>query len=317
MKNTQSNSKDFETVKRTFEKAYAAGGDFSAALMDLATATAYCVLKKCIDPQRNGTHARQTGQVDNGGQSPALVQIKREVYTDLQTLDNTRNAANAATGHALNADGDIVEVVTDPAALAVLNELAGETLGDGVDLVQTAAVAILEQAAEHAADGEKWLDKPYTARRLSKKVYIQAAESAAFKDVQTTAGQEIFRAVRRAIQNSRDVQTDPRNGYSYIEDFAEDGQGGLEVIYRRLGKYADLGGYDCNGNYTTSRQAVMDYATLVERLELTDRQAQIVRLRMQGKGYRAIGTYLGITHNAVINCLQKVQDKARELGYNL
>ena len=136
------------------------------------------------------------------------------------------------------------------------------TLSDGIDLVQTAALAILEQAAEHA-NSESWLDSKYTVRRLSRRVYIRSDESAAYRDDETTPIQEVYRAVRQAVQNSRAVQTDPRNGYSYIEDMTADG---LDAIYYRMGKYTDLGGYDCNGNYTTDRQAAADYETLVASL---------------------------------------------------
>ena len=151
----------------------------------------------------------------------------------------------------------------------------------------------------------------YYVRRLSRRVYIRSDESAAYRDDETTPIQEVYRAVRQAVQNSRAVQTDPRNGYSYIEDMTADG---LDAIYHRLNKYADLGGYDCNGNYTTDRQAAADYETLVASLNLTDRQAQILRLRMQGKGYKAIATYLGVTQRAIAKTVGQIQTKATAAG---
>ena len=172
-------------------------------------------------------------------------------------------------------------------------------------------LAILEQAAEHAS-GENWLDSKYTARRLSRRVYIRLDDSAAYRDDETTPIQEVYREVRRAIQNSRAIATDPRNGYSYLEELTADG---LDTIYFRLQKYADLGGYNADGLYTTDRQSVADYETIIEKLELTDRQAQIVRLRMQGKGYKQIATYLGVTFQAVQNAMKKVQAKAEKIGF--
>lgn len=221
-----------------------------------------------------------------------------------------RRNANAATATTYNADGDLVTVTADKDAAAALVDLMETTLSDGVDLVQTAALAILEQAAEHA-NGESWLDSKYTVRRLSRRVYIRSDESAAYRDDETTPIQEVYRAVRQAVQNSRAVQTDPRNGYSYIEDMTADG---LDAIYYRMGKYTDLGGYDCNGNYTTDRQAAADYETLVASLNLTDRQAQILRLRMQGKGYKAIATYLGVTQRAIAKTVGQIQTKATAAG---
>lgn len=298
----------FETIKRNYETALAQGKDTTQELTALATAVAYSVINKCIDPQRKAAAQRDT--TSNNGFNPAMVALKRGIASDLATLDNTRRNANAATATTYNADGDFVTVTADKEAAAALANLIDETLSDGIDLVQTAALAILEQAAEHAT-APAWLDTPYTIRRLSRRVYIRSDESAAYKDDETTPIQEVYRAVRQAVQDSRAVQTDPRNGYSYIDDLTVDG---LDTIYYRMGKYTDLGGYDCNGNYTTDRQNMADYETLVARLDLTDRQAQILRLRMQGNGYKAIASYLGVTQRAVAKTVGQIQVKATAAG---
>lgn len=189
------------------------------------------------------------------------------------------------------------------------------------------ALAILEQAADHAA-GEEWLDKPFTARRLSRRVYIRREDSAAYVDVETSPIREVFQAVRREVANSRVVQTDPRNGYLYLEELTE---GGLDTIYHRMGKYADMGGYETTadpaacpgapdgltlsgGHYTADHATVEDFDALMVKLDLTDRQMQIVRLRMQGKGTKAIATYLGVTKAAVDIQLLRLRGKCKAMG---
>ena len=298
----------FETIKRNYETALASGNDSTQELITLATAIAYSVVNKCIDPQRK--NAMQQNIASSSGYNPAMVELKKGIAADIALLRNTQRAANTATTLSYNADGDLMTVVTDKDAADALINLMANTLTDGVDLVQTAALAILEQSAEHA-NGENWLDSKYTVRRLSRRVYIRMEDSAAYKDDVTTPIQEAYRAVRQAIQNSRAVQTNPRNGYSYIDDMTPDG---LETIYRRMGKYIDMGGYDCNGNYTTDKQTAIDYDTLVSKLSLTDRQAQILRLRMQGKGYKAIATYLGVCQNAIVKTVKQIQKKAIAAG---
>lgn len=318
--------KDFEQVKRDFETALDSGKDYGSALLDLSTIFAYSVVNKCIDPQRKAAAAWEN--VSDNGQNPAMIALKRGIAADRRTLDNTTAAANVATRVTLNKDGDPVTETADSDAAAALAALLDETLTDGIDLVQTAAVALLEQAADHA-NGPGWLDRPYTVRRLSRRVYIKETDSAAYRDDETTPAQEVYRAVRRAVQESRAIQTDPRNGYTYIEDLTADG---LDVIYYRLHKYADIGGYAHNGqdgnrlpgspagyeqngeHYTADRQTVTDYNTIIGRLNLTDRQALILRLRMQGKGNKAIATYLGVTYQAVQNTLAKIQKKAVTIG---
>lgn len=323
---TAADKRDFEQVKRDFETALENGGDYSPALLDLSTAIAFSVVRKCIDPQRKTAADRDS--VSDNGQNPAMIALKRGIAFDRRTLDNTAAAANAATRCTLNKDGDPVTETVDRDAAAALAALVGETLSDGIDLVQTAAVALLEQAADHA-DGPGWLDKPYTVRRLSRKVYIKETDGAAYREDETTPAQEVYRAVRRAVQESRAVQTDPRNGYTYIEDMTADG---LDVIYYRLHKYADLGGYAHNGqdgdrlpgspagfgqgggHYTADRQTVTDYNDIIEKLDLTPRQREVLELRMSGRGYKAIASYLGVTQRAIAKTVEQVQKKAVAIG---
>lgn len=298
----------FEQVKRDFETAHASGGDYTTQLLNLSTAIARSVVRKCLDPQRKT--AGEQYKVSDNGINPAIDDLRRGIAADVHLLDLTAANADKATKTTFDENGDFVTVTADKDAENALNALIGETLSDGIDLVNTAALALLEQAAEHAT-APGWLDRPYTVRRLSKRVYIRTSDSAAYADVETTPIQEVYREVRTAIQNSRAIQTDPRNGYTYIEDVTIDG---LDTIYYRLQKYANLGGYNCDGNYTADRQTVEDYESIIERLELSDRQAQVLRLRMQGRGYKAIGTYLGVDVANVKRTVKQIQKKAREIG---
>ena len=76
----------FETVKRNYETALAQGKDTAQELTALATAVAYSVINKCIDPQRKTAAQRDTAS--NTGFSPAMVALKRGIAADLATLDN-------------------------------------------------------------------------------------------------------------------------------------------------------------------------------------------------------------------------------------
>lgn len=300
--------KDFEQVKRDFETALASGGEYGPQLLDLSTAIAHSVVRKCLDPQRKTAPARYV--VSDNGYNPAMDDLRRGIAADVALLDSTQTAADKAVRATLDKDGESVTVTADKDAETALNALIDRTLTDGIDLVQTAALALLEQAADHA-DGPGWLDRPYSVRRLSRRVYIRAEDSAAYREEDTAPMREVFRAVRRVVQNSRAVQTDPRNGYTYIEELTVDG---LDAIYYRLQKYANLGGYNVNGNYTADRQTVTEYNAIMERLNLTARQAEVLALRMQGKGYKAIATYLGVTKRAVAKTMEQVQKKALAIG---
>ena len=304
----------FAKLLRTYEHATATGADTAAPLYALAAACALSVVKKCIDPQRKTAEERQT--VSNGGMSAALVEVRRGIRADLALLENLTAAHNAAYVMRYNAAGDMVQEVADKAAEKVAAALQGETLTDGIDLVNAAVVAILEQTAEHATAAPGWMEEPYTMRRLCRRVIIKAEDSAKWEEVETSPIREVYRAVRREVQNSRAMQTDPRNGYLYIEDTAADPDSdATETIYRRLHKWADLGGYTHTGDYTADTQTAADYDSIVAALNLSARQAQVVRLRMSGYGYKAIGTYMGIDHSNVVRVCKQVQAKAEKIGF--
>lgn len=322
MKNTTTTTtaSPFSVLLREWEVASAdpTTDKASAALVNLSKAVAFSVLGKTIDPQRKAAADREA--VSNSGMNPALVALRRGISADLDELGKVTAAGNAWT-IAHNSAGDLVSVCTDSDAAAA--EIDGYTLTDGIDLVQEAAAAILEQTAAALERGPVpgFMEAPYTVHRLKRKTVIKSTDSAAWETVETSPIREVYRAVRRAIANSRAVQTDPRNGYSYIEELTADpDSGALDTLYIRLGKYADLGGYavDSNGaetHYTTDRQALADYESTLATLNLTDRQAAIVSLRMRGHGYKAIASYLGVTPRAVINALEKVRAKAEKIGF--
>lgn len=108
--------RNFEQVKRAFETAYAnrEKRDYSPELIELSTAIAYSVLKKCIDPQRTTAPSRDT--VSNNGYNPALTDLRRGIASDLSTLDNTRQAADKATHGTLDKNGEPITKISDKAA---------------------------------------------------------------------------------------------------------------------------------------------------------------------------------------------------------
>ena len=309
--------KTFEQAKRNFEAAFRSGGDYAAELLELSHAIAAAVLKKVIDPQRKTAAQRDT--VSNSGYNPALVDLRRDLFRDMHQLATLRDCADRESRTTYNAEGDAVTEVVDKDAAAAVEKLIADCLGDGIDLVQEAAAALLEQAADHATAGD-WLDTPYTTRRLDKRVYLQAPESAAVREEETTPAQEVYRAIRRLIQNSRAVQTDPRNKYCYVslDHLLEGDENALDHLYLRLGKCADLGGYVSTidggrdySTYTADFQTAADMSELIERLNLSRRESDVLSLLLRGAGQRAAASYLGITDGAVSVIVSRIRNKCR------
>lgn len=318
-KTTTTETRNFTDLLRQYEKEYnndKTSVAFSNVLDELATAVAYSVIKKCLDPQRKG---RKDGQVSNSGCNTQLDEVKRSIYRDKNTLVNIDYSCKQAFTTVCNEDGDRQTKTKDSDYRYAYNKLSQQTMGDGLDLVHVAMVALLDESEKADRTRENFLENTYEVRRLKKKVWIKSADSVnGWETVETSPIREVYKAVRREVANSRSLNIDPSNGYLYLEDLATDEESSEETtIYRRLNKFSDLAGNvtDFNGAVkfeTVDANSVTDYDTMVEELELTARQTKILELRMGGYGYVAIATYLGVNEKSVRDVLKTVQKKAIE-----
>lgn len=316
---TTTETRNFTDLLRQYEKEYnndKTSVAFSNVLDELATAVAYSVVKKCLDPQRKG---RKDGEVSNSGCNAQLDEVKRSIYRDKNTLKNIGYSCKEAYITTYNEDGDRVTKTKDSDYRYAYNKLTQQTMGDGLDIVHVAMVALLDESEKADRTKENYLENTYEVRRLKKKVWIKSEDSVnGWETVETSPIREVYKAVRREVANNRSLNIDPSNGYLYIEDLATDEESNEETtIYRRLNKFSDLAGNvtDYNGAVTfetVDANSVNDYEAMVEKLELTARQAKILELRMGGYGYVAIATYLGVNEKSVRDVLKTVQKKAIE-----
>ena len=323
----------FDGVKRAFEMAYASG-DYDAPLWALSLAITASVLKKLSDPRRTADQKEATTSSQNdrkkkgSGQNPVIMALRRDLQRDKRTMVDLAEAMNNAYALEWDKNGNPRTKCVDRAEADRADALSNDTLSDAMELVDECARALLEMAEAHATV-PGWLDAEYNVRRLSKRVYIKLTDSAQYRDEVTTPIQEVYREVRRAVEQSRAVQADPRNGYTYVEAYADDDNpNGADVIYYRMHKYADIGGNVCTGHYDSrgeyahdglynaGLQSVMDYNTMLEKLDLTERQAKVIQLRMSGYGCQAIASYFGVTERAIYRTLERVQERCKKLGYD-
>ena len=318
-KTTTTETRNFTDLLRQYEKEYnndKTSVAFSNVLDELATAVAYSVIKKCLDPQRKG---RKDGQVSNSGCNTQLDEVKRSIYRDKNTLANINYSCKQAFTTVCNEDGDRQTKTKDSDYRYAYNKLSQQTLGDGLDLVHVAMVALLDESEKADRTRENFLENTYKIRRLKRKVWIKSADSVnGWETVETSPIREVYKAVRREVANSRSLNIDPSNGYLYLEDLATDEESNEETtIYKRLNKFSDLAGNvtDYNGAVTfetVDSASVNKYENMVDALELTARQAKVLELRMGGYGCVAIGTYLGVKEESVISVLKTIQKKAIE-----
>lgn len=316
MTKQQTANTNFETLLTNFCDEYrkdSTSAKFTEVTTDLATAIAYSVIRKCLDPQAKG------GKTSNSGCNPQLEEVRRSIYRDTNTLKNIDYSCTEAFTIVYNEDGDRQTKTKDSDYRYAYNKLTQQTLGDGLDLVNTAIVSLLDECTKVDTTTGNFLETVYTVRKLKKKVWIKVSDSVnGWETVETSPIREVYKAVRREVANNRSLNIDPSNGYLYLEDLAKDEESNEETtVYRRLNKYTDLAGNvtDFNGAVkfaTVDSGSVADYDKMTEALELTARQAQVLQLRMSGYGCVAIGTYLGVKEESVRSVLQTIQKKAVE-----
>ena len=171
---------------------------------------------------------------------------------------------------------------------------------DGIDLIQEAVCLLLEQAMTHGPD-IGWLDKPYTIRAIASRALIKEMDTEGYHEEITTPLQECYRTIRRTINSYQ-------NSHSAHSNLSLDSLDSpqLDALYIACSEYTDPN--------KTLDAAKWDYEDLLHALNLTARQERIVTLRMQGYGYQAIATYLGISKSTVTRTLDRLKDKCTAMG---
>lgn len=312
MTNSKSKSKNnFSALLRNYElAARTRNGNtetetaYTNALTDLATACAFSVLKKLCS-------------VSN---SIAVKQLRQSLARDLHNIDCIRYASNNATALKYNNDGEIQKIIINKDLHNALTDLCKQSFGDGIDLMHTAIVTILKETQKATDLTAHFMEIPYKVRRLKRKVYIKEPDAiGGYETVTTTPIQEVYKAIRRDIESNRTIQT-ASNKYTYLESITIDTESDAQTnTYRRLPKYSGLAYEitDYNGKVTsiaTDANTVSTIDYIIERLNLTKKQATILQLRLSGYGNKAIATYLGISLSTVKTQLKALQAKATAIG---
>lgn len=287
--------------------------EYNKALNNLSQLIVYSTLNKTIDPQRKKQNIQH---VSNSGYNAQIVALKNSLYHDITILDNIETSQNDSEKNILNSKGDVQKIISDKTLHDGFIKILDENITDAYDLVQTAKLEILEQCNSDLVDDTQlgFMEIPYTYKTLSKKVVIKKDDSKAQKEVVTTPIQQVYRKVSQYIRDNKSLQIDPRNMYTYVA--LDDTTNADAKQYRRLEKFSDLGGYttsdifNCTPLYTADNSTIDDIETLIEKLELTARQAQILDLRLKGYGNNAIASYLGVTLHAIEKNQQAIQKKA-------
>lgn len=246
------------------------------AIQTLAKVVALSAIKTCLDPRKRSKHT-DSDKIDNGGSDPYLTRVKN-----------------------------------DGCRLNVAVKDASDTIPDMADFISVATVAIMENLNKYSN-----LSATVTYQKPQRQV-IYGNGDIKYTTAEAVPIQLVYRAVRKYISNCKNGGSLGADGYSYIAVNDSDTDTDTDtdtVIYRRLGKYADIGGYTSEGLYTVSEEDVAKVDNILAKLDLTREQKRILSLRQGGYSFGAIADILGVTQEAVKKAVKRIRCKAVKIGF--
>lgn len=246
------------------------------AIQTLAKVIALSTLKTCLDPRKRSAHI-DSDKVDSVGSDKYLTKVKNDGYR----LDTSKKDAS-------------------------------DTMPELADLVSVATVAVLENLNKY---GNLTATVKY---QKPQRQIVYGNGNIKMIEAEAVPIQLVYRAVRKYISGMKNGGSLGADGYSYIAitDTDTDTDTGIDtVIYRRLGKYADIGGYTSEGLYTVSEEDVTRIDGIISRLDLTREQKRILSLRQSNYSFGAIADILGVTQEAVKKAIKRIRCKAVKIGF--
>jgi len=290
-------------------------------LYDVVSPWVHSFCNKMYDPQAKTGKIGKNSQKVGSAMNPLFSELKRGVEIDKNLFKRLCNLSELVSELVYDDAGNVKTKIVDKVADENLKILEEKTYSDGIDLLHTAIIALLVQVdLQKNREPNKPVDllREYKITRIKRKVYIKDKDSKAWETVMTYPLREVYGELREYVKKTSALSTDPKNGYSYIQDIATNPDTGEEIdIYYRSRRYADIGGYANTSleTYSADRCYFEVESSMLNKLNLTKRQVEILELVLTGRGYKAIGTYLGVSKQAIQNAVKAMQDKAIKAGY--
>jgi predicted transcriptional regulator len=223
---------------------------------------------------------------------------KRSAHIDSDKVDS------------VGSDKYLTKVKNDGYRLDTSKKDASDTMPELADLVSVATVAVLENLNKY---GNLTATVKY---QKPQRQIVYGNGNIKMIEAEAVPIQLVYRAVRKYISGMKNGGSLGADGYSYIAITDTDTDTGIDtVIYRRLGKYADIGGYTSEGLYTVSEEDVTRIDGIISRLDLTREQKRILSLRQGGYSFGAIADILGVTQEAVKKAIKRIRCKAVKIGF--
>lgn len=277
----------------------------------------------------------------NAGESIAKATLKK-VYDKSGNINimHMRNSLRVDIGQVDNASNDNFKLMPLSDSYDLVNDGIQSLLeshAKGQDRTDSGQIDIEYRTIRNELSRHIWIDKELTGQ-----IDNDTLQSM-YRDYESSPVQDAFRYTRQCIDKRGSVKVDPESKYSYIKEEIED-----TTIYHRLPRYyqyldVDITGsvsghttvtptmpntdtLTClTGDYSFTKDSkgkvkiiakTVDYSMdnfwddISSELNLTDKEAKIVKYRFHGLGYGRIASLLNITESMVRRDIDRIKDKA-------
>lgn len=217
-------------------------------LDNLGNIIAYSVLNKCIDPQKKTAVeiARRTEEngrefISNSGCNETIVKLKTELTKANIDIAVLKKVSYKPHETIVDKDGNEKKVIRDKDEYKKLNDLARDTIGNGIDFKQESIASLLELSEKQFEEiGYIDIMKKYVAYVPNRKLwYKDIFEEIELKETETSIIQETFRAVRRLVENDASPKVE-LNGYGYVRTDIHMDNGTTETVYKGRSRFMTL-----------------------------------------------------------------------------
>lgn len=277
----------------------------------------------------------------NTGESIAKATLKK-VYDKSGNINimHMRNSLQVDIAQIDNASNDDFKLLPLSDSYDLVNDGIQSLLeshASGQDVTENGSIDIEHRITRHTLSRKVWIDK-----ELAGSIDKDSLE-AMYRDYESSPIQDSYRHVRKCIDSRGSIKIDPKSKYSYIKEEIED-----TAIYHRLPRYCQYLDVDITGSvsgHTTVTPTMPNTDTLTcltgdysftkdskgrvkiiaktvdysmdnfwndisSELNLTDKEAKIVKYRFNGLGYGRIASLLNITESMVRRDIDRIKDKA-------
>lgn len=272
--------------------------------------------------QKTAARAAKSITAGNGNTQPTLAKLRADLCRDniIIGMDDAAKLPDGSNVKAHESFSDALDLQHDAIAALLENPIYTAYL-DVLGVLRAEYAAGVMSRTDYAAAVDAlrrdklpagWAEMPYTVSKPARRVIVSGltqkeVDKLEHFEEEVKPAQSAFRAVSAGIRSNASVKV-ASNKYTYIE-YQEDtnGNSAISGVYERQLAYT-MG----NNDGTADAYTVKTVAELVNFMELSDKELELLQYRMRGLGHKAISDIMGIAVGTVKSRFRLLQAKARK-----